>query len=138
MLLGEMELVMLLKTCANVAPMQDFELGPVLCQLLHETALRQNGAGPSGLLVLRAGRSHRGNLTLLECLVELVELCKNDFPWSLGTEAAVCDRIVSNTSAFARRWRRLSRCLLISAVVVLQDVLLQENLPAKRGGIPGR
>jgi hypothetical protein len=53
---GEIELALLLKTRASVVLMQDLELGPVLAQLLRETALRRNWAGPSGLLVLRAGR----------------------------------------------------------------------------------
>jgi hypothetical protein len=69
-LLGEMELALLLKTRAGVALTQGLELGPVLAQLLRETALRRNWAGPSGQLVLRAGR--RRNLTPLEYLVEAV------------------------------------------------------------------
>jgi hypothetical protein len=39
----------------------------VLGELLGETALGLNGAGQSGLLVLRVGRQQVGNLTLLEC-----------------------------------------------------------------------
>ena len=56
-LLRRVELVMLLKTRASVLLTQGLELGPLLVELLRETALRRNGAGPSGLLVLRAGRS---------------------------------------------------------------------------------
>ena len=52
MFLGEMELALLLKTRAGVALTQDLELGSVLAQLLRETALRRNWAGPSGMLVL--------------------------------------------------------------------------------------
>ena len=52
MFLGAMALALLLKTCAGVALTQDLELGPVLAQVLHETALRRNWAGPLGLLVL--------------------------------------------------------------------------------------
>jgi hypothetical protein len=52
--LGEMERALLLQTRAGVALTQGLELEPVLAQSLRETALRRNGAGPSGLLVLRA------------------------------------------------------------------------------------
>jgi hypothetical protein len=59
--LGEMELSLLLKTRACVTMTQDLELGPVPAQLLRETELRRNLAGPvtgpSGLLVLRAGNT---------------------------------------------------------------------------------
>ena len=38
------------------------------------------GVGPRvGLLVLRAGRRREGDLTPLECLLEAVELRKNEF-----------------------------------------------------------
>ena len=73
-LLRQVELAMLLKTRASVLLTQGLELGPLLVELLRETALRRNGAGPSGLLVLRAGRRRGGNLTPLECLVEAVDL----------------------------------------------------------------
>ena len=52
MFLGEIELALLLKTLAGVALTHDLEVGPVLAQLLRETALRRNWAGPSGMLVL--------------------------------------------------------------------------------------
>ena len=74
MLLRQLELALLLKTHASVVLTQGLELGPLLGELLRETALRRNGAVPSGLLVLRAGRRRGGNLTLLECLVEAVLL----------------------------------------------------------------
>jgi hypothetical protein len=45
-LLGEMELALLHKTHASVAQTQDLELGPVLAELLRETARRRNWAGP--------------------------------------------------------------------------------------------
>ena len=49
------QLVLLLKTRADVVLTQDLELGPVLGELLRDAALRRNGAGPtSGLLVQRA------------------------------------------------------------------------------------
>jgi hypothetical protein len=77
-LLRQVELVLLLKTRACVVLTHGLELGPVLGELLHESALRRNGAGPtSGLLVLRAVRCRVGNLTPLECLVEVVELRKD-------------------------------------------------------------
>jgi len=38
----------------KLALLQGLERGPVLGQLLRETALRGNGGGPVGLLVLRA------------------------------------------------------------------------------------
>jgi hypothetical protein len=78
-LLRQVELALLLKTHASVVLAQGLELGPLLGELLRETALRQSGAGPSGLLVLRAGRRRVGNLTPLECLVEAVELRKHEF-----------------------------------------------------------
>jgi hypothetical protein len=87
-LLRQVERALLLKTRANVVLTQGFELGPLLgaSELLGETALRWNGTGPSGLLVLTAGllvltagRRRVGNLTPLECLVEAVELRKNEF-----------------------------------------------------------
>jgi hypothetical protein len=74
-LLRQVELALLLKTSARVALAEGLVLGPFLGELLGETALRRNWAGPSGL-VLRAGRRRGGNLTPLECLVEAVELRK--------------------------------------------------------------
>ena len=51
------QLVLLLKTRADVVLTQDLELGPVLGELLREEEFPRNGAGlTSGLLVLRAGR----------------------------------------------------------------------------------
>ena len=50
MLLRQVELVMLLKTCSNKVLTQGLELGPLLGELLRETVLQQNGSGPSGLL----------------------------------------------------------------------------------------
>jgi hypothetical protein len=75
-LLRQVVLALLLRTRASVVLTLGLELGPLLGELLRETALRRNGAGPSGLLVLRAGRRRGGNLTPLECLVEAVELRK--------------------------------------------------------------
>ena len=49
MFLGEVKLALL-----RSALTQGLERGPVLGQLLRETALRGNGGGPVGLLVLRA------------------------------------------------------------------------------------
>jgi hypothetical protein len=66
---------MLLKTRVSVVLTQDLELGPVLGEMLREAALRQNGSGQtSAQLVLRAGR-RVGNLTPLECLVEVSMRC---------------------------------------------------------------
>ena len=76
-LLRQVELALLLKTRARVALAEGLVLGPFLGELLGETALRRNGPGPSGLLVLRAGRRQGGNLTQIECLVEAVELREN-------------------------------------------------------------
>jgi hypothetical protein len=78
-LLRQVELALLLKTRASVVLTQGLGLGPLLGELLRETALRRNGAGPSGLLVLGAGRRPGGKLTPLECLVQVVELRKNEF-----------------------------------------------------------
>jgi hypothetical protein len=101
-----MELALLLKSRAGVALTQDLELGPVLAQLLRETALRRNWAGPSGLLVLRAGRRQEGNLTPLECLMEPVELRKNDVAVAVVLGACVlrlrvCARVGSSSAACA-------------------------------------
>jgi len=113
-LLRQVELALLLKTSARVALAEGLVLGPFLGELLGETALRRNWAGPSGL-VLRAGRRRGGNLTPLECLVEAVELRKDEFGClgSLRAEAAVC------AAACTRRWRGLCCCRLIGAVIVL-------------------
>jgi hypothetical protein len=81
-LLRQVELALLLKTraSAGVVLTKGLELGPVLGELLRDAALRRNGAGPtSGQLVLRAERRRMGNLTPLECLVEAVELRKDEF-----------------------------------------------------------
>jgi hypothetical protein len=58
-ILGQVELVILLKTRACVALVGGLVLGPFLGEMLGETVLRQNGPGPSGL-VLRAGRRRGG------------------------------------------------------------------------------
>ena len=88
-LLRQVELALLFKTRARVALAEGLVLGPFLGELLGDTALRRNGPGPSGL-VLRAGRRRGGNLTPLECLVEAVELRKDEFGClgSLRAEAA--------------------------------------------------
>ena len=119
------QLVLLLKTRADVVLTQDLELGPVLGELLREAALRRNGAGPtSGLLVLRAGRRRVGNLTPLECLVEAVELWKDEFAVAVvlgacGMRLRVCACIFSSAATCTRRRRGLCCCRLISAVIVL-------------------
>ena len=80
MLVRQVELALLLKMRASEVLTQVLELGPVLGELLREAVLRRNGAGPtSGLLVLRAVRRRAGKLTQLECLVEEVELWKDEF-----------------------------------------------------------
>ena len=80
MLLRQVELALLLEPRASVVQTQGLEVGPVLGELLREAALRRNGAGlTSGLLVLRAVRRRVGNLAPLECLVEAVELRKDEF-----------------------------------------------------------
>ena len=96
-------------------------MGPLFGDLLGETALRRSGAGPSGLLVLR----HRvGNLTPLECLVEAVELRKNEFALAVvlgacGLRLRGCARVGCSAAACAGRRRGLCCCRLIGAVVVL-------------------
>ena len=95
-----MELALLLKTRARVALAEGLVLGPFIGELLGETALRRNGPGPSGLLVLRAGRRQGGNLTQIECLVEAVELLKDEFVVAVvlgacGLRLRVCDRMAS-------------------------------------------
>ncbi len=55
----------------------------------------------SGLLVLRAGRLLVGNLTLLECLVEEVELWKDKFAMAVvlgacGLRLRVCNCIAAS------------------------------------------
>jgi hypothetical protein len=104
-LLRQVELALLLKTRASVVMTQGLELGPVLGDLLRKAALRRNGAGPtSGLLVLRAGRRRVGNLTPLECLMEAVELWKDEFAVAVvlgacGLRLRVCARIGSSAAA---------------------------------------
>ena len=73
-LLRQVQLALLLKTRASVALAEGLVLGPFLGELLGETALRWNWAGPSGLLVLRAGRRRVGNLTPLECALYFVSV----------------------------------------------------------------
>jgi hypothetical protein len=51
--LGEVKLALLFEARAGISLTQGLEGGPVLGQLLRETALRGNGGGPVGLLVLR-------------------------------------------------------------------------------------
>ena len=63
-LLRQVELALLLKTRARGALAEGLVLGPFLGELLGETALRRNGPGRSGLMVLRAGRRRGGNLTV--------------------------------------------------------------------------
>jgi hypothetical protein len=62
------------------------------------------------LLVLRAGRCRVGNLTPLECLVEVVELRKNEFAVAVvlgacGLRLLVCDCICSSA---ASKWAAAS------------------------------
>jgi hypothetical protein len=102
-LLRQVEMALLLKTRASIVLTQSFELGPLLGELLGETALRGNAAGPRGLLVLRAGRRRVGNLTPLECLVEAVELRKNEFAAAVVLGACVrrlqvCARVGSSAA----------------------------------------
>jgi hypothetical protein len=87
-LLRQVVLALLLRTRASVVLTLGLELGPLLGELLRETALRRNGAGPSGLLVLRAGRRRGGKLNPLECLVEAVELRKKEFAVAVVLEPA--------------------------------------------------
>ncbi len=44
-LLGEVELELLLASCACIALTQDLELGPVSSNLLRETPVHRNGSG---------------------------------------------------------------------------------------------
>ena len=71
-----------------------------------------------------------GKLTPLECLVEAVELRKNEFVVAVvlagcGLRLRVCARVGSRAAACAGRRRGLCFCRLIGAVVVLSDVLVQ-------------
>jgi hypothetical protein len=143
-LLRQVELALLLKTHASVMPAQGPELGPFLGELLGETALRRNGPGPSGLLVLRAGR-RRGNLTPLERLMEAVELRKSEFAVAVvlgacGLRLQVCVRVGSSAAACAGRRRGLGCCRLICAVVVYitrADVCYSSDaLAGREGGHP--
>ena len=86
MLLRQVELALLFKTPALVALTEGLVLGPFLGELLGEMSLRLNGPGPSGLLVLRAGRRRVGNLTPLECLVEALYFVSVGFTiaWASG------------------------------------------------------
>ena len=104
MLLRQVELALLLKTSARVALAEGLVLGPLLGELLGETALRLNGPWPSGLLVLRAGRRRGGYLTPLECLVEAVELRKDEFAVAVvlgacGLRLRVCASVGSSVAA---------------------------------------
>ena len=88
---------------------------------------QRNGPGPSGL-VLRTGRQRGGNLTPLECLVETVELRKDEFAVAVvlgacGLRLWVCACICSIAAAWW--WRGLCCCRLIGAVAVLQEVVVQ-------------
>jgi hypothetical protein len=76
-----------------------------LGELRRETALRRNGAGLRGLLVLRAGRHRGGNLTPLQCLMEAVELWKKEFAVAVVLGVCVrlwvCARAVTSAAACA-------------------------------------
>ena len=105
---------------------QGLELGPLLGELLRATALRRNGSGLK--LVGCCSRRRVGNLTPLECLMEAVELRKNEFAvavvlgaWALMLR--VCARVGSSAAACAGRRRGLCCCRLIGAVVVLVQML---------------
>jgi uncharacterized ParB-like nuclease family protein len=79
----------------------------VRANLLRDTALRRNGCGLVGRLVLRAGRRRGGHLTPLECLVEAVELRKKAFAVAvfLGgcvLRLRVCARVGRSTAACAQ------------------------------------
>jgi hypothetical protein len=105
-LLRQVELTVLLKTRARVALAEGLVLGQFLGELLGETALRRNGPGPSGLLVLRAGRRQGGNLTQIECLVEAVELREDEFAVAVvlgacGLRLRGCARVGSSAAACA-------------------------------------
>jgi hypothetical protein len=98
----QVELALPLEARDGVALTQGLELGPVLAQLLCETALRRNGGGPIGLLVLRTGRRRGGILTPLECLVEGVELRKNQFVGAVVLGASVLGlRVFARTGSSA-------------------------------------
>jgi hypothetical protein len=89
--------------CLRSAGGEGLVLGPFLGELLGETAKRRNGPGPSGL-VLRTGRQRGGNLTPLECLVEVVELWKDEFAVAVvlgacGLRLWVCACICSIAAA---------------------------------------
>ena len=95
-LLSQAELALLLKTSARVALAEGLVLGPFLGELLGETANRRNGPGPSGL-VLRTRRRRGGNLTPLECLVEAVELRKDEF--AVAVVLGVCGLSICSSAA---------------------------------------
>jgi hypothetical protein len=138
--LGELELALLLKARAGVALTRGLELGPVRAQLLRETALRRNWDGPSGLLVLRAGRRRGGNLTPLECLVEAVELRKDEVAGAVVLGACelrlrVCARVGSSAASSAGQRRGLCCCRPIGAVDVIGPSCRRFSVRGG-GGIP--
>jgi hypothetical protein len=61
----------------------------VRANLQREIALRRNGCGPVGRLVLRDGRRRGRNLIPLECLVEAVKLRKKEFAVAVVLGACV-------------------------------------------------
>jgi hypothetical protein len=129
--LGEVEL-------AGKALTQGLELGQVRADLLRETALRRNGCGPVVLLVLRAGILRGGNLTPFECLLEAVEMRKKEFAVVVVLGACVLRlRVCASVGSKARRLRGLCCCRLISAVVVLKEVLALKGGGQPRWRDPG-
>jgi hypothetical protein len=72
------------------------------------------------IIVLRAERLLVGNLTPLECLMETVELWKNEFAVAVvlgvcGLRLRVCVSVGSTTAACTGRQRGLCCCWLASA-----------------------
>ena len=92
-LLGYVYHALLLVPRASVPLTQGLELGPVRGELLRETPLRRDGARRSLLLVLGTGRRRKSILPPLVCLMEAVELRKDE-----GARTGVL-------GARGRRWR---------------------------------
>ena len=68
--------------------------------------MRRNAPGPSGLLVLRAGRRRWGKLTPLECLLQAVELREDEFAIAVFLDACGLGlRVCAPSAALPQRFR---------------------------------
>ena len=78
MLLRQVQHTLLLEPRAGVPLTQGLELRPVCDELLRETPLRWDGARRSRLQVLGSRRRRKSILPPLVCLMEAVELRKDE------------------------------------------------------------